>query len=72
MSFVGIGSWCAAVLSRYYGQNFRSNALSNRQNLEQEPKADIDRALNERGGPQSLDRLAAKLRWNLLGEVDGH
>ena len=37
----------AAVLSRYYGQNFRSNALSNRQNLEQEPKADIDRALNE-------------------------
>ena len=37
----------AAVLSGYYGQNFRSNALSNRQNLEHEPKADIDRALNE-------------------------
>ena len=33
-------------LSRYYGQHFRANALPNRQNLEQEGKDDIQRALN--------------------------
>ena len=36
-----------AELSRYYGQNFRRNALPNRQDLEQESKVDVDRALIE-------------------------
>ena len=34
-------------LSRYYGQRFRVNALPNRQNLEEEGKDDIERALYE-------------------------
>jgi hypothetical protein len=34
-------------LSRYYGQRFRRNALPNRQNLEDEGKRDIERALYE-------------------------
>lgn len=37
----------AAALGRYYGQNFRSKALPSRPDLEQEPKADVGRALNE-------------------------
>lgn len=43
-------AWIVAdsdALSRYYGQNFRRNALPNRQNLEEEGKGDIERALHE-------------------------
>ena len=36
----------SAALAGYYGQGFNENALSNRTNLEEEPKADVERALN--------------------------
>lgn len=35
-----------AGLAAYYGRGFIQNALSNRTNLEEEPRADIERALN--------------------------
>ena len=34
------------ALAGYYRQGFNKNALSNRTNLEEEPKADVERALN--------------------------
>ena len=37
----------SAALARYYGQGFNENALSNRKNLEEEPKANVERALNQ-------------------------
>ncbi len=43
-------TWLVAdrdALARYYGQNFRRNALPNRQNLEEENKADIANALEQ-------------------------
>ena len=41
------------ALAGYYGQGFNENALSKRANLEEEPKADVERTLNratERSG----------------------
>ena len=35
------------VLSRYYGQNFNRNLLPRRENLEEVPKADVTRILNQ-------------------------
>ena len=36
----------SAALARYYGQGFNENALSKRTNLEEERKANVERALN--------------------------
>jgi len=61
----------SAALSAYYGQRFRGSALPNRNNLEEEPKVGIERALFEatrrtRKGAYHKIRHAS----DLLGRVD--
>ena len=59
------------ALAGYYGQGFNENALSNRTNLEEEPKADVERALN-RATERSQKGRYHKIRHasHLLQRVD--
>ena len=59
------------VLSRYYGQNFNRNLLPRRENLEEVPKADVTRILNQATGRTTKGRYH-KIRHasELLKQID--